>query len=71
MWTFGSEALVLHMFCNHRLQIQYGTQCLLQPDCLFLATNTDARGNLSDKQEWAGAGTMVYALVGEHAHEAG
>ncbi|MEW5304299.1 MAG: hypothetical protein WDW38_011064 [Sanguina aurantia] len=50
-------------------KIQYGTQCLLQPDCLFLATNTDARGNLSDKQEWAGAGTMVYALVGASERE--
>ena len=49
----------------HTLQVQYAMLCLTQnPGCLFLATNTDARGNLSDEQEWAGAGTMVGAVIG-------
>eukprot|EP00798_Chlamydomonas_sp_ICE-L_P028985 gene28985-32174_t len=43
-------------------KIQYALTCLLEnPGCLFIATNTDSRGNFSTKQEWAGAGAMVPA----------
>lgn len=46
-------------------KIQYALTCLLEnPGCLFIATNTDSRGNFSTKQEWAGAGAMVGALIG-------
>lgn len=46
-------------------KLQYGLTCLLQnKDCMFIATNTDASLNLSSKQQWAGAGTMVGAMIG-------
>lgn len=35
----------------------------------FLACNTDARGHFSQAQEWAGAGTMVAALIGSSERE--
>eukprot|EP00195_Chlamydomonas_chlamydogama_P005338 CAMPEP_0202890220 /NCGR_PEP_ID=MMETSP1392-20130828/715_1 /ASSEMBLY_ACC=CAM_ASM_000868 /TAXON_ID=225041 /ORGANISM="Chlamydomonas chlamydogama, Strain SAG 11-48b" /LENGTH=310 /DNA_ID=CAMNT_0049573757 /DNA_START=74 /DNA_END=1006 /DNA_ORIENTATION=+ len=46
-------------------KVQYALTCLLEnPGCMFIATNTDSRGNFSQAQEWAGAGTMVGALIG-------
>lgn len=46
-------------------KIQYGLTCLLEnKGCEFIATNTDARGNFSVDQEWAGAGASVGALIG-------
>ncbi|XP_020103484.1 phosphoglycolate phosphatase 2 isoform X2 [Ananas comosus] len=41
-------------------KIQYATLCIREnPGCLFIATNRDATGNLTDLQEWPGAGCMV------------
>ncbi|KAG0452119.1 hypothetical protein HPP92_025846 [Vanilla planifolia] len=34
------------------------------PGCLFIATNRDAVGHLTDLQEWPGAGCMVAAVCG-------
>uniref|UniRef100_A0A7R9VZM5 Phosphoglycolate phosphatase n=1 Tax=Chlamydomonas euryale TaxID=1486919 RepID=A0A7R9VZM5_9CHLO len=46
-------------------KVQYSLTCMLQnKDCMFLATNTDSRSYFSMTQEWAGAGTMVGALIG-------
>lgn len=46
-------------------KVQYGLTCLLENEgCLFVATNTDSRGNFSMDQEWAGAGATVGALIG-------
>ncbi|XP_057765117.1 phosphoglycolate phosphatase 2 [Salvia miltiorrhiza] len=46
-------------------KLQYGTLCIREnPGCLFIATNRDAVGNLTDLQEWPGAGCMVAAICG-------
>lgn len=37
------------------LPIRYGTLCIREnPGCLFIATNRDSVGNLTDLQEWPG-----------------
>ncbi|KAH9798382.1 phosphoglycolate phosphatase 2 [Citrus sinensis] len=42
---------------------RYGTLCIREnPGCLFIATNRDAVGHLTDLQEWPGAGCMVAAM---------
>lgn len=47
-------------------KIHYAAQCLLQnPDCLFIATNTDSRGHFSPDMEWPGAGATAGAIQGE------
>ncbi|KAL9451938.1 hypothetical protein AB3S75_007861 [Citrus x aurantiifolia] len=44
-------------------KLQYGTLCIREnPGCLFIATNRDAVGHLTDLQEWPGAGCMVAAM---------
>lgn len=44
-------------------KLQYGTLCIREnPGCLFIATNRDALGHLTDLQEWPGAGCMVAAM---------
>lgn len=46
-------------------KVQYASMCLLQnPGCLFIATNTDARGHFTPNLEWAGAGATVGAIKG-------
>lgn len=46
-------------------KLQYAVTCLLENDgCVFVACNTDARGNLTSAREWCGAGTMVAAVRG-------
>ena len=48
-------------------KIQMATLCIREnPGCLFIATNTDAVTHLTDAQEWAGNGSMVGAIKGEH-----
>jgi phosphoglycolate phosphatase len=47
-------------------KVQYACMCLLlNPGCLFVATNTDARGHFTPNLEWAGAGATVGAIKGE------
>ena len=46
-------------------KIQYAQLCINEnPNCLFIATNTDAVTHLTDAQEWAGNGSMVGAIRG-------
>uniref|UniRef100_A0A383VYD3 Phosphoglycolate phosphatase n=2 Tax=Tetradesmus obliquus TaxID=3088 RepID=A0A383VYD3_TETOB len=46
-------------------KVQYASMCLLlNPGCLFIATNTDARGHFTPNLEWAGAGATVGAIKG-------
>ena len=42
------------------LSARYGTLCIREnPGCLFIATNRDAVGNLTDLQEWPGKFTFA------------
>lgn len=51
-------------------KLQYATLCIREnPGCLFIATNRDAVGNLTDLQEWPGAGCMVAAVCGSTQRE--
>ena len=44
-------------------KIAYASVALLaDPDCLFVATNTDSRGHFHHAQEWPGAGATVGAV---------
>ncbi|KAF5839372.1 HAD-like domain-containing protein [Dunaliella salina] len=45
-------------------KLQMAMSYILKNDAHFIATNTDARGNLANEEEWAGAGTMVRAVQG-------
>ncbi|KAF6254539.1 phosphoglycolate phosphatase [Scenedesmus sp. NREL 46B-D3] len=46
-------------------KVQYASMCLLlNPGCLFIATNTDSRGHFTPNLEWAGAGATVGAIKG-------
>ncbi|CAH1439486.1 unnamed protein product [Lactuca virosa] len=46
-------------------KLQYATLCIREnPGCIFIATNRDATGNMTDLQEWPGAGCMVAAVCG-------
>ncbi|XP_076925969.1 phosphoglycolate phosphatase 2-like [Bidens hawaiensis] len=51
-------------------KLQYGTLCIREnPGCIFIATNRDATGNMTDLQEWPGAGCMVAAICGSTQKE--
>ncbi|KAK2636839.1 hypothetical protein Ddye_031631 [Dipteronia dyeriana] len=51
-------------------KLQYGTLCIREnPGCLFIATNRDAVGHMTDLQEWPGAGCMVGAMCGSTEKE--
>ena len=46
-------------------KLMYAQQCLLNnPNCIFVATNTDQVKHLTPTQEFAGAGAMVNAVAG-------
>jgi hypothetical protein len=50
-------------------KVQYASMCLLlNPGCLFIATNTDARGHFTPNLEWAGAGATVGAIKGKQGY---
>ncbi|KAL1559974.1 Phosphoglycolate phosphatase 2 [Salvia divinorum] len=60
----GAVVVGLDQYINF-YKLQYGTLCIREnPGCLFIATNRDAVGNLTDLQEWPGAGCMVAAICG-------
>ncbi|CAK7323359.1 unnamed protein product [Dovyalis caffra] len=51
-------------------KLQYGTLCIREnPGCLFIATNRDAVGHMTDLQEWPGAGCMVAAMCASTERE--
>ncbi|XWS18079.1 hypothetical protein CRYUN_Cryun32bG0011000 [Craigia yunnanensis] len=51
-------------------KLQYGTLCIREnPGCLFIATNCDSVGHMTDLQEWPGAGCMVGAICGSTGRE--
>ncbi|XP_044461917.1 phosphoglycolate phosphatase 2 isoform X2 [Mangifera indica] len=51
-------------------KLQYATLCIREnPGCLFIATNRDAVGHMTDLQEWPGAGCMVAAMCGSTERE--
>ncbi|PIN01161.1 p-Nitrophenyl phosphatase [Handroanthus impetiginosus] len=60
----GAVVVGLDQYINF-YKLQYGTLCIREnPGCLFIATNRDAVGHLTDLQEWPGAGCMVAAICG-------
>ncbi|KAF4399438.1 hypothetical protein G4B88_022521 [Cannabis sativa] len=51
-------------------KLQYGTLCIREnPGCLFIATNRDSVGHMTNLQEWPGAGCMVAAICGSTQKE--
>nr|GMC55491.1 phosphoglycolate phosphatase 2 [Ipomoea batatas] len=55
---------------EHDKSVKYGTLCVREnPGCLFIATNRDAVGHMTDQQEWPGAGCMVAAMCGSTQKE--
>ncbi|XP_055802019.1 phosphoglycolate phosphatase 2 isoform X2 [Solanum dulcamara] len=62
--SVGAVIVGLDQYINF-YKLQYGTLCIREnPGCLFIATNRDAVGHLTDLQEWPGAGCMVAAICG-------
>ncbi|CAN6448301.1 unnamed protein product [Victoria cruziana] len=62
--TVGAVVVGLDQYINY-YKIHYATLCIREnPGCLFIATNQDASGHMTDMQEWPGAGAMVGAIRG-------
>ncbi|XP_075505573.1 phosphoglycolate phosphatase 2-like [Primulina tabacum] len=67
--SVGAVVVGLDQYINY-YKLQYGTLCIREnPGCLFIATNRDAVGHLTDLQEWPGAGCMVAAVCGATQRE--
>ncbi|KAL5769405.1 hypothetical protein ACOSP7_015947 [Xanthoceras sorbifolium] len=67
--TVGAVVVGLDPDINY-YKLQYGTLCIREnPGCLFIATNRDAVGHMTDLQEWPGAGCMVAAMCGSTERE--
>ncbi|KAG9448537.1 hypothetical protein H6P81_008502 [Aristolochia fimbriata] len=65
----GAVVVGLDQYINY-YKLQYGTLCIREnPGCLFIATNRDAVGHMTDLQEWPGAGCMVAAVCGSTQKE--
>ncbi|KAL0398909.1 UNVERIFIED_CONTAM: Phosphoglycolate phosphatase 2 [Sesamum radiatum] len=65
----GAVVVGLDQYINY-YKLQYATLCIREnPGCLFIATNRDAVGHLTDLQEWPGAGCMVAAVCGSTQKE--
>ncbi|TQD77206.1 hypothetical protein C1H46_037263 [Malus baccata] len=66
---WSSCVVGLDQYINY-YKLQYGTLCIREnPGCLFIATNRDAVGHMTDLQEWPGAGCMVAAICGSTQKE--
>ncbi|CAO2823564.1 unnamed protein product [Amaranthus hypochondriacus] len=67
--TVGAVMVGLDPYINF-YKLQYATLCIRNnPGCLFVATNRDAVGHMTDLQEWPGAGCMVAAVCGSTEKE--
>ncbi|GMH05221.1 hypothetical protein Nepgr_007061 [Nepenthes gracilis] len=67
--SVGAVVVGLDQYINY-YKLQYATLCIREnPGCLFIATNRDAVGNMTDLQEWPGAGCMVAAVCGSTEKE--
>ncbi|WCJ28211.1 2-phosphoglycolate phosphatase 2 [Euphorbia peplus] len=67
--SVGAVVVGLDPYINY-YKLQYGTLCIREnPGCLFIATNRDAVGHMTDLQEWPGAGCMVAAMCGSTERE--
>lgn len=67
--SVGAVVVGLDPYINY-YKLQYATLCIREnPGCLFIATNRDAVGNMTDLQEWPGAGCMVAAVCGSTQKE--
>ncbi|CAI0374196.1 unnamed protein product [Linum tenue] len=67
--SVGAVVVGLDPYVNYH-KLQYATLCVREnPGCLFIATNQDAVGHMTDLQEWPGAGCMVAALRGSTERE--
>ncbi|OAY43517.1 phosphoglycolate phosphatase 2 [Manihot esculenta] len=67
--SVGAVVVGLDPYINY-YKLQYGTLCIREnPECLFIATNRDAVGHMTDLQEWPGAGCMVAAMCGSTERE--
>nr|XP_018677467.1 PREDICTED: phosphoglycolate phosphatase 2 isoform X3 [Musa acuminata subsp. malaccensis] len=65
----GAVVVGLDQYINY-YKLQYATLCICEnPGCLFIATNRDAVGHMTDLQEWPGAGCMVAAVCGSTQKE--
>ncbi|CAI0440404.1 unnamed protein product [Linum tenue] len=52
--SVGVVVVGLDPYVNYH-KLQYGTLCVREnPSCLFIATNRDAVGNMTDLQKWPG-----------------
>lgn len=67
--SVGAVVVGLDPYINY-YKLQYATLCIREnPGCLFIATNRDAVGHMTDLQEWPGAGCMVAAVCGSTQKE--
>ncbi|ONK82069.1 uncharacterized protein A4U43_C01F35800 [Asparagus officinalis] len=67
--SVGAVIVGLDKYINY-YKLQYATLCIREnPGCLFIATNRDATGNLTESQEWPGAGCIVAAVCGSTQKE--
>ncbi|KAL0353334.1 UNVERIFIED_CONTAM: Phosphoglycolate phosphatase 2 [Sesamum angustifolium] len=56
----GAVVVGLDQYINY-YKLQYATLCIREnPGCLFIATNQDAVGHLTDLQEWPGQKSLPY-----------
>ncbi|GAA0170524.1 phosphatase [Lithospermum erythrorhizon] len=66
----GAVIVGLDQHINY-YKLQYATLCICEnPVCLFIASNRDAVGHLTNMQEWPGAGCIVAAVCGATEREA-
>lgn len=67
--SVGAVVVGLDQYINY-YKLQYATLCIREnPGCIFIATNRDAVGHMTDLQEWPGAGCMVAAVCGSTERE--
>jgi phosphoglycolate phosphatase len=67
--SVGAVVVGLDQYINY-YKLQYATLCIREnPECLFIATNRDSVGHMTDLQEWPGAGCMVAAVCGSTEKE--